>query len=352
MKNALALIEPVVAANDSPATPHDNECAADGDRASPASAAQAQVEIAMSTAKKRGLGRGLDALLGAARDNDASAGAGSGAAEAGTEPVTAVAPGDVVLHLSLAQVERGRYQPRREFDPDGLRELADSIVSQGVLQPIVVRPVAAGRYEIIAGERRWRACQQAGLADIPAVVREVDEQTALAIALIENIQREDLAPLEEASALQRLQEEFGLTHQQVAEAVGKSRTTVTNLLRLLELGAEAKGLLDTGRLEMGHARALLGLRDDAQTLAARQVVARGLSVRETERLVRRLQSEDVTDARARAPEEDPDIRRLQDDLAERLGARVAIRHGSKGTGKLVIAYNSLDELDGILAHIR
>jgi ParB family chromosome partitioning protein len=185
------------------------------------------------------------------------------------------------------------------------------------------------------------------------VVREVDEQTALAIALIENIQREDLAPLEEAGALLRLQEEFGLTHQQVAEAVGKSRTTVTNLLRLLELGPEAKAMLDGGRLEMGHARALLGLKGDTQTLAARQVVARGLSVRETERLVRRLQADqEEPGARARAQAQDPDIRRLQDDLGERLGARVAIQHGSKGAGKLVIAYNSLDELDGILGHIQ
>lgn len=303
----------------------------------------------MTSAKKRGLGRGLDALLSGPRDYAADA---APADDGAVESLTQAAPGEAVQSLPIARIERGRYQPRREFDPEALRELAESIVAQGVIQPIVVRPVADGRYEIIAGERRWRASQQAGLAEIPVVVRDVDEPTALAIALIENIQREDLAPLEEAGALQRLQEEFGLTHQQVAEAVGKSRTTVTNLLRLLELGAEAKALLDAGRLEMGHARALLGLKGDTQTLAARQVVARGLSVRETERLVRRLQSEEGGAQSGRTPAEDPDIRRLQDDLAERLGARVAIQHGSKGAGKLVIAYNSLDELDGILEHIR
>ncbi|MGD2021511.1 MAG: ParB/RepB/Spo0J family partition protein [Thiohalocapsa sp.] len=302
----------------------------------------------MTSAKKRGLGRGLDALLGAAREPDAATPIATDSAD----PLTGAARGESVLRLPLHRIERSRYQPRREFDPDALRELADSIASQGVLQPIVVRPVADGDYEIIAGERRWRASQQAGLADIPVVVREVDEQTALAIALIENIQREDLAPLEEAGALQRLQEEFGLTHQQVAEAVGKSRTTVTNLLRLLELGDEVKSLLDAGRLEMGHARALLGLKGDTQTLAARQVVARGLSVRETERLVRRLQGEEGGRPRHNSQAQSPDIRQLQDDLAERLGARVAIQHSAKGTGKLVIAYNSLDELDGILGHIR
>jgi ParB family chromosome partitioning protein len=310
-------------------------------------AAAAEGVHSMTSAKKRGLGRGLDALLGGAHEDDADAVAHPDAA-----PLTQAAPGEAIQQLPLARIERGRYQPRREFDPDALRELADSIARQGVLQPIVVRPVAGERYEIVAGERRWRAAEQAGLADIPVVVRDVDEQTALAIALIENIQRENLAPLEEAGALHRLQEEFGLTHQEVAEAVGKSRTTVTNLLRLLELGAEVRALLDAGRLDMGHARALLGLKGDAQALAARQVVARGLSVRETERLVRRLQSEDAGAEGPRAPAEDPNIRRLQDDLAERLGARVAIQHGAKGAGKLVIAYNSLDELDGILGHIR
>jgi len=310
-------------------------------------------DTSMSTAKKRGLGRGLDALLGggAAMSGSGDPEAASSGTDGAADSLAGPLPGDTITRLALTRIDRGRYQPRREFDPDSLRELADSIAAQGVLQPIVVRPVPGERYEIIAGERRWRASQQAGLDDIPVVVRDVDEQTALAIALIENIQRDDLAPLEEAGALQRLLEEFGLTHQQVAEAVGKSRTTVTNLLRLLELEAEVKMLLDDGRLEMGHARALLGLKGPAQGIAARQVVARGLSVRETEKLVRRIQAEGVDDKTARRPDLDPDIRRLQDDLTERLGARVAIQHGSKGTGKLVIAYNSLDELDGILAHI-
>ncbi len=310
-----------------------------------------QDEASMTTAKKRGLGRGLDALLGAGRDADLDAAlAADGDGGAGL-PTTGAAD-DAVTRLPIDRIAPGRYQPRRDFDPDSLRELSDSIAAQGVIQPIVVRRLDGARFEIVAGERRWRASQQAGLDDIPVVIRDVDEQTALAIALIENIQRDDLAPLEEAGALQRLLEEFGLTHQQVAEAVGKSRTTVTNLLRLLELEAEVKVLLDAGRLEMGHARALLGLKGVAQALAGRQVVARGLSVRETERLVRRLQAEGADPGANTKPELDPDIRRLQDDLTDRLGAQVAIQHGSKGTGKLVIAYNSLDELDGILAHIR
>jgi ParB family chromosome partitioning protein len=296
----------------------------------------------MTSAKKLGLGRGLDALLGSgghdlAADDTALA-----------EP----AAGNAVTQLPLDRIDRGRYQPRREFDPDSLRELADSIAAQGVIQPIVIRPIAGERFEIIAGERRWRAAQQAGLSQIPVVVRDVDEQTALAIALIENIQRDDLNPLEEAGALHRLLGEFGLTHQQVAEAVGKSRTTVTNLLRLLELEPAVKTLLDEGRIDMGHARALLGLKGSAQAEAARQVVARGLSVRETERLVRRMQASAEETGPVTKPLPDPNIRRLQDDLTERLGAHVAIQHGGKGAGKLVIAYNSLDELDGILAHIR
>lgn len=296
------------------------------------------------SSKKKGLGRGLDALLGGAQAHgDESSGPDE----------TVVGSGMSTLPIDL--IERGRYQPRREFDPDSLRELADSIAAQGVIQPIVVRPIAEGRYEIIAGERRWRASQQAGLSEIPVVVREVDEQAAIAIALIENIQREDLNPLEEAGALQRLLTEFGLTHQQVAEAVGKSRTTVTNLLRSLELNDDVKQYLQDGRLEMGHARALLGLRGPQQSETAGVVVSRGLSVRETEKLVRRLQTEaegredNASAGRKSAP--DPNIRRLQDDLGERLGARVRIQHGNRGTGKLVIAYNSLDELDGILSHI-
>jgi len=305
------------------------------------------------TIKKKGLGRGLDALLGSAREDAAQASPSDNAA-AGADALTRPTAGESVRELPLDQIQRGRFQPRRDFDEDRLRELADSIAAQGVIQPIVVRPAGPARYEIVAGERRWRASQLAGLERIPVVVREVGEQAALAIALIENIQRDDLNPLEEAGALRRLLDDFGLSHLQVAEAVGKSRSTVTNLLRLLELEDAVKGLLDDGRLEMGHARALLGLRGQPQLDAAQEVVRRGLSVRETERLVRRYQAEEGDDkpVTPAAPAADPNIRRLQDDLAERLGARVAIQHAAKGTGRLVINYNSLDELDGILAHIQ
>jgi len=300
--------------------------------------------------KKKGLGRGLDALLGGMRELESGTEVKDG--EAGREGEAPVA--SEVTHLPIDLIAHGRYQPRHGFDPESLRDLADSIAAQGVIQPIVVRPVAAGRYEIVVGERRWRASQQAGLTKIPVMVREVDEQSAIAIALIENIQRDDLNPLEEAGALERLLIEFELTHQQVAEAVGKSRTTVTNLLRLLELNDDAKRYLQDKRLEMGHARALLGLRGLQQSEAAGQVVSRKLSVRETEKLVRRLQAAGQDQPVTRAPKlaQDPDILRLQDDLGERLGARVQIRHGNRGAGKLVIAYNNLDELDGILAHIK
>jgi len=298
--------------------------------------------------KKKGLGRGLDALLGGVRELESGVGDGEAGVEGEAPAVSAV------TRLPIDLIAHGRYQPRHGFDPDSLRELADSIAAQGVIQPIVVRPVAAGRYEIVAGERRWRASQQAGLTEIPVVVREVDEQSAIAIALIENIQRDDLNPLEEAGALERLLTGFELTHQQVADAVGKSRTMVTNLLRLLELNDDVKRYLQDKRLEMGHARALLGLRGPQQSEAAGQVVSRGLSVRETEKLVRRLQAagQDQPATTTPEPTQDPDIRRLQDDLGERLGAQVRIRHGNRGAGKLVIAYNSLDELDGILAHIK
>lgn len=300
-------------------------------------------------AKKKGLGRGLDALLGNVREMESPA-----PSEADVGDVAANAlPDDRISSLPVDRIQRGRFQPRRDFDPDSLRELADSIAAQGVIQPIVVRPAGEDVYEIVAGERRWRAARQAGLSDIPVVVREVDEQTAIAIALIENIQRDDLNPLEEADALQRLLEEFGLTHQQVAEAVGKSRTTVTNLLRLLELNDDVKQSLLQGRLEMGHARALLGLKGPKQSTAAGEVASRGLSVRETEKLVRRLQQQgDDAFVPPKRPELDPNVRRLQDDLTDRLGARVQVQQGNRGAGRLVIAYNSLDELDGILAHIK
>ncbi len=292
-------------------------------------------------ARKRGLGRGLDALLGGAQSEVAG--------DAAVDPAVAV---EAINSLPLDLVQRGRFQPRRDFNADSLQELADSIAAQGVVQPIVVRPVGNGRYEIIAGERRWRAAQQAGLDDIPVVIRDVPDQTAMAMGLIENIQRDDLNPLEEARALHRLLNEFQLTHQQIAQALGKSRTTVTNLLRLRELNDQVKKLIESRQLEMGHARALLGLEGRAQIDAARQVVSRGLSVRETEKLVRRRQGlEAETESRPKATRLDPDVRRLQDNLSEKLGARVKIQQTNKGKGKLVINYNSLDELDGILDHI-
>ena len=287
--------------------------------------------------KKRGLGRGLDALL-----------SGSSAATLQEEAVQA--DSRELQHLPLDLIQRGKYQPRRDMDPQALEELALSIKAQGVMQPIVVRPIDKGRYEIIAGERRWRATQQAGLDTIPALVREVPDEAAIAMALIENIQREDLNPLEEAVALQRLQQEFQLTQQQVADAVGKSRVSVANLLRLIALPEEIKTLLSHGDLEMGHARALLGLPEARQVEGARHVVARGLTVRQTEALVRHWLN--APSEPAKVVKSDPDISRLEQRLAERLGAPVQIRHGQKGKGQLVIRYNSLDELQGVLAHIR
>ncbi|WP_287029316.1 ParB/RepB/Spo0J family partition protein [Pseudomonas sp. UBA6310] len=287
--------------------------------------------------KKRGLGRGLDALLG-------------GTSIAAMQEEAAQVENRELHHLPLDLIQRGKYQPRRDMDPAALEELAQSIKAQGVMQPIVVRAIDGGRYEIIAGERRWRASQQANLEKIPAMVRDVSDEAAVAMALIENIQREDLNPIEEAFALQRLQQEFQLTQQQVAEAVGKSRVTVTNLLRLIALPEEIKTLLAHGDLEMGHARALLGLPADRQLEAARHVVARGLTVRQAEALVRQWLS-DKPQA-AEKPKADPDISRLEQRLAERLGSPVQIKHGQKGKGQLVIRYNSLDELQGVLAHIR
>lgn len=285
------------------------------------------------------MGRGLEALLG-------------GAFGAPGELLPEEEPAASSLReLPLDLIERGRYQPRTDMDPAALEDLAASIRAQGVVQPIVVRSLPGGeRYEIIAGERRWRASQIAGLDRIPAVVREVPDQAAMAIALIENIQREDLNAIEEARALNRLIEEFELTHQETADAVGRSRAAVSNLLRLLDLAAEVRTLLENGDIEMGHGRALLGLSGEAQAQAARVVVARGLSVRETERLVQRMLQEPTVGKSVVSL--DADTRRLQDDLAQRLGARVHIQHSSRGRGRLVIQYNSLDELDGILAHIR
>ena len=287
--------------------------------------------------KKRGLGRGLDALL-------------SGPSTSALEEQAVKVEQKELQHVPVELIQRGKYQPRRDMDPEALEELANSIRSQGVMQPIVVRPIGDKRFEIIAGERRWRATQLAGLDTVPAMVREVPDEAAIAMALIENIQREDLNPLEEAMALQRLQQEFELTQQQVADAVGKSRVTVANLLRLISLPEEIKTLLAHGDLEMGHARALLGLGEDQQVEGARHVVARGLTVRQTEALVRQWLNGKPEPVEAGKP--DPDIARLEQRLAERLGSAVQIRHGNKGKGQLVIRYNSLDELQGVLAHIR
>ncbi|WPC05148.1 ParB/RepB/Spo0J family partition protein [Pseudomonas benzenivorans] len=288
-------------------------------------------------AKKRGLGRGLDALLG-------------GTSVTALQEEAVQADRQELQHLQLELIQRGKYQPRRDMDPTALEELAQSIKAQGVMQPIVVRPIDGGRYEIVAGERRWRACHQAGLERIPAMVRELPDEAAIAMALIENIQREDLNPIEEAVALQRLQQEFQLTQQQVAEAVGKSRATITNLLRLIGLPEEIKTLLAHGDLEMGHARALLGLPAEQQVEGARHVVARGLTVRQTEALVRQWLNAKEKPVEKVKP--DPDISRLEQRLAERLGSPVQIKHGQKGKGQLVIRYSSLDELQGVLAHIR
>jgi ParB family chromosome partitioning protein len=304
------------------------------------------------SAKRTGLGRGLEALLGAAPPPATAA----GTAVASPEPPRALAPATLPVDLLV----RGVYQPRHDMHTESLEELAQSIRAQGIIQPIVVRPLTATgpggaqRYEIIAGERRWRAAQLAGLQSVPVVVREIPDSAAIAMALIENIQRENLTPLEEALGLRRLIDEFGLTHEGAADAIGRSRVAVSNLLRLLQLGETARELLEARELEMGHARALLGLDDTRmQAEVARLVAKKGLSVRETERLVKKML--EPAGERAKAAEvrsTDPDVRRLEQELAEKLGAAVTIQHSRDGAGRLVVAYNSLDELDGILAHIR
>jgi len=286
--------------------------------------------------KKRGLGRGLEALL-----------SGSAAAAVAEE-----SSGTDMREIPVDLLQPGKYQPRSDMHPESLEELANSIRAQGVVQPIVVRSINSdGQYEIIAGERRWRAAQMAGLHEIPAVVRNVPDEAAIAMALIENIQREDLNPIEEAVALQRLIDEFEMTHQEAAGAVGRSRAAVSNLLRLLTLNTDVRKMLEQGELEMGHARALLALDGEKQSQTAREVAAKGYSVRETEQLVRRLSA---APAKAKKPSKslDPDIKRLQDELTEKLAAKVAFQHTAKGNGKMVIHYNSLDELEGILKHIQ
>jgi len=253
---------------------------------------------------------------------------------------------DELRRLPVEFLESGKYQPRKEMDPEHLQELADSIRSQGIIQPILARVIDNNRYEIIAGERRWRAAQLAGLSEVPVIVREIVDESAIAMSLIENIQRENLNAMEEAEAMQRLIDEFQLTHQEVATLVGKSRATVTNLLRLLSLGQDVRTMVERGDLEMGHARAMLALEPALQTTAAKQVVAKGLSVRDTEVLIKRLQNPPEATKKA---DPDPDVMRLQRELSDRLGAATTIQHNAKGNGKLVIKYNSLDELEGILA---
>jgi len=298
-------------------------------------------------AKKKRLGRGLDALL--------------------TKPVgqTAAVTGgrdtrhtEGLLNIPVDLLQRGQYQPRVDMRQDTLEELAKSINAQGVVQPIVARPLKKSgktqRYEIVAGERRWRAAQLAGLQEIPAVVRDVPDDAAIAMALIENIQRENLNPLEESRALDRLIREFDLTHQEAADAVGRSRASVSNLLRLQDLSDKVKPLLETRQIEMGHARALLSITNKTQQYdAARQVARNGMSVRDTEKLVRRMQSGDANKSKKSAKASgDGDVRRLEKDISDKLGAKVRISHSQKGNGNLIIAYNSLDELEGILKHIK
>ena len=301
----------------------------------------------MST-KRPSLGRGLGALLGQPVANAAGAAA----------PVTQIRPDEELTKLPVDLLQRGKYQPRIDMHNDTLQELADSIKAQGLIQPILVRPVgepAPGqprRYEIIAGERRWRAAQLAGLHEIPAIIRRIPDEAAVAMALIENIQRENLNPLEEARALDRLITEFDMTHATAAEAVGRSRAAVSNLLRLLELCDEAKSMVEQRQIEMGHARALLGLETKRQQAEVASLVAnKKLSVRETEALVRRMGLTNTSETQS-TPRADPNIRKLESDLSEKLGAKVQVQHSSGGKGKLIISYHTLEELDGIIEHIR
>ena len=337
--------------------------------------------------KKKGLGKGLDALLGdafgaASKQQSVSASPKNQPArglaadlnqlsnqsthtadeaeviEQTSSPVAGqpVLKTDTLLDVPVEMCQRGKYQPRRDIDPTSLEELAASIRNQGVMQPIILRAIASesaaeASYEIIAGERRWRAAQLAGLSVVPAVVKDVPDEAAMAMALVENLQREDLNVMEEAYALSRLNQEFDLTHQQVADIVGKSRAAVSNMLRLMSLHKDVKLLLENGDLEMGHARALLALDSAAQVSTAKEVVNRGLSVRQTEALVKSVQSPQKPKLQ-QSGAQDPNISRLQNDLSETLGVPVALSHSANGRGKLTIKYNSLDELDGILDHIK
>ncbi len=298
----------------------------------------------MVVKKRSGLGRGLSELLSTA--------------EITTPDPMAGTEGSVnkekLKQIPIEWIKAGRYQPRKAFDHEALQELAESIRHQGIIQPIVLRPLAENQYEIIAGERRWRAAQIAGIAEVPAVIRDVSDQAALAVALIENIQREQLNPIEEARAIQRLINEFDLTHQEAADALGKNRVSVSNLLRVLNLDTDVLRLVENGDLEMGHAKVLLGLVDKNQQLqAAHCIVERHLTVRDTENYLRqRLEGAQKPTAAAAKAKSDPDISRLQKSLSESLGALVAIEHHPKGKGKIVIQYHSLEQLEGILDHLR
>jgi len=294
----------------------------------------------MNTKKKKRLGRGLDALLSSTEPSDDKSIADTNSSNS----VEAATPSA----LPVEQLQPGQYQPRTNMDPESLQELAASIKAQGIIQPILVRPITDDKYEIIAGERRWRAAQIAELHDVPVLVRDIPDEATLAVALIENIQRENLNPVEEAVGLKRLMDEFDLTHEEMAKSIGRSRTAVTNLLRLLSLSHGAKQLLEHGKIEMGHARALLGLPLEQQDFAAAEVYSKRLSVRQTEALVRGYINPKKKSTKA---PKSSDIRSLEESLAEKLGTRVSIED-KKGKGKLVIEYKNLDILDGILAHIK
>ena len=325
-------------------------------------------------AKKKTMGRGLESLLERratssgskpsqkSADNQKAKGAEPKTSDESVDvtPVTSVAisaeptavSGDKLRLLGIDQIQRGTYQPRRHFDAELLQELADSLKSEGLIQPILVRPQNNdGSYELVAGERRWRAAQLAGLTEIPAIVRDMEDQSVAAVSLIENIQRKDLNPLEEAEALRRLCEEFGLSHQEVADSVGRSRSAVTNLMRLLDLHEDVKSLVDAGEIDMGHARALLGAPFEDQPGLAKRIAKQGLTVRAVEQQIKALRK-GPSARTGNTVVSDPDIDRLSKHLSEKFGASVSIRHRSSGAGKLEIAYNTMDELDGILNHIK
>lgn len=295
-------------------------------------------------ADRKKLGKGLSALLSSGSASSMS----NLLSERAVDRGSVLGEEERLRNIPIDLIQRGKYQPRVEMNEAALEDLAASIKAQGVMQPIVIRSIAAQKYEIIAGERRWRASQMAGLSSIPAVVKQVSDEAAIAMSLIENIQRENLNPIEEAMALKRLQDEFELTQQEVASAVGKSRATVTNLMRLIGLHIDVQKMLQVGKLEMGHARALLTLSETKQVEFAKLVANKGLSVRQTESLVRNVNTGSELDKKKSI---DPNIKKLEEDLGEKLGAKVIIQHTEKGKGRLVINYNSLDELDGILVHL-